>query len=472
MKVLGRVRLSRSTTESTSIERQKELIEQWSALHEHEIVGWAEDVDCPGSIHPMEAPALSPWFGERAGEWEVMAIWRLDRLSRRVIALNEVFGWMLRHDKILVSITESLDLSNWTGRLVANVLAGVAEGESQAIVERTKASRMKLVQLGRWPGGHAPYGLTPVELAAGGWQLQPDPQQAAVIRRIAAELIGGAAVEAVANRLNEDGIPSPKGVKWTPQTLFKMTQAKYLLGHSTYGGETVRDAEGFPVLISEPVLDAAEWDQLQAAVQLRKSGPISRTRNVSPLLNVALCFECEQPLFHRVYRRNYGKNIYRYYHCRDNHTGMVEAGMVEELLEEAFLDAVGERKVLERVFRKGENHETELEDAIRAVDELSMLLGTITSATMRSRLTEQMTALDSRITLLETMPTREAGYEYIQTGVSYRQQWEQADTEGKRQLLLKSGITYRTKRIPGTQAVQSAIFIPDEILDLLNTKKP
>jgi hypothetical protein len=70
------------------------------------------------------------------------------------------------------------------------------------------------------------------------------------------------------------------------------------------------------------------------------------------------------------------------------------------------------------------------------------------------------------------MPTREAGYEYIQTGVTYRQQWEQADTEGKRQLLLKSGITYRTKRIPGTQAVQSELFIPDEILDRLNAKKP
>jgi hypothetical protein len=70
------------------------------------------------------------------------------------------------------------------------------------------------------------------------------------------------------------------------------------------------------------------------------------------------------------------------------------------------------------------------------------------------------------------MPTREAGYEYIETETTYREQWETADTEGKRQLLLKSGITYRIKRIPGTQAVQSAIFIPDEILDLLNAKKP
>jgi hypothetical protein len=166
------------------------------------------------------------------------------------------------------------------------------------------------------------------------------------------------------------------------------------------------------------------------------------------------------------------KRDYRYYYCPGGHTAHIHAVAVEEMLETEFLEAVGDCFVSERVYRQAENHQIELEDAIRAVDELTMLMGTITSATMRSRLTEQMTALDSRITLLETMPTREAGYEYIQTGVTYRQQWEQADTEGKRQLLLKSGITYRTKRVLGTQAVQSAIFIPDEILDLLNTKKP
>jgi hypothetical protein len=83
-----------------------------------------------------------------------------------------------------------------------------------------------------------------------------------------------------------------------------------------------------------------------------------------------------------------------------------------------------------------------------------------------------MRALDSRITLLETMPTTEAGYDYIHTDTTYRQQWEQSNTEGKRQLLLRAGITYRTKRIPGTQAVQSELFIPDEILDRLNAKKP
>jgi hypothetical protein len=39
-KVLGRVRLSRLTDESTSESRQREVIEQWAASHDHEIVAW------------------------------------------------------------------------------------------------------------------------------------------------------------------------------------------------------------------------------------------------------------------------------------------------------------------------------------------------------------------------------------------------------------------------------------------------
>jgi hypothetical protein len=54
-------------------------------------------------------------------------------LSRRVISLNKLFGFVQEHGKTLASVSESLDLSTWIGRLVANVIAGVAEGELEAI---------------------------------------------------------------------------------------------------------------------------------------------------------------------------------------------------------------------------------------------------------------------------------------------------------------------------------------------------
>jgi DNA invertase Pin-like site-specific DNA recombinase len=470
MRVLGRIRLSRLTDESTSAARQRHIIEQWADTHGHEVIGWAEDLDVSGSVDPFDTPALGAWLTpDKQQDWDLLCAWKLDRLGRDSIRLNKLFGWAIDNGKTIVSCSEGIDLSTPVGRLIANVIAFLAEGELEAIRERTKASRKALRQVGRWPGGPIPYGLQAAPLDGGGWTLVHNPDTLPILHRIVAQIVAGKPAPMVADELNAEGVPSPTGVKWPAKTIRKITTSKYLLGHTTYEGNTVRDREGKPVYGSEPLLSQSQWDELQRAVEERRAAP-RRVRKTSPLLGVIVCWDCGANLYHQCHVKE--KRDYRYYYCPGGHTAHINAVGVEETLAGEFLDAVGDCFVSERVYRQAENHQIELEDCVRAVDELSMLLGTITSTTMRSRLTEQMTALDSRITLLETIPTREAGYEYIQTGVTYRQQWEQADTEGKRQLLLKSGITYRTKRVPGTQAVQSAIFIPDEILDLLNTKKP
>ena len=46
--VLGRIRLSRATDESTSPERQREVMDSWAKSNDHEVVGWAEDLDVSG----------------------------------------------------------------------------------------------------------------------------------------------------------------------------------------------------------------------------------------------------------------------------------------------------------------------------------------------------------------------------------------------------------------------------------------
>jgi site-specific DNA recombinase len=183
LRVLGRIRLSRDADETgTSIERQREAIEQWSAMHGHTVVAWAIDSGVSGSVDPFETPELGPWLKlAKLAEWDALVVYRLDRLSRRVIPLNALFGFIQKHDKTLASVSESLDLSTWIGRLVANVIAGVAEGELEAIRERNLSSQKKLRELGRWHGGFAPYGYRS-EKRTDGPYLVVDDDQAQVIR--------------------------------------------------------------------------------------------------------------------------------------------------------------------------------------------------------------------------------------------------------------------------------------------------
>ena len=113
MRVLGRLRLSRSTEESTSIERQREVIAQWANANGHTVVGWAQDIDVSGSVDPFDTPALGPWLNDRAPEFDIVACWKLDRLGRNAIQLSKLFVWDQAHDKIIVSCSESIDLCRY-----------------------------------------------------------------------------------------------------------------------------------------------------------------------------------------------------------------------------------------------------------------------------------------------------------------------------------------------------------------------
>jgi site-specific DNA recombinase len=160
-------------------------------------VGWAEDVDVSGGIAPWQRPELSKWLPStigtdsseetkrrawqesRARDFDVMAVWRLDRISRRVIHLNNLIEWCEEVGKTLQSTSEGFDIQSPMGRVFVNILAALAEGELEAIKERAKSSFSHLMRKGRWRGGFVPYGYRPVKGESGdGWRLEEDPETA------------------------------------------------------------------------------------------------------------------------------------------------------------------------------------------------------------------------------------------------------------------------------------------------------
>ncbi len=172
------------TEESTSEERQRELIQQWADLHGYEVVGWAIDMDLSGSVDVLDGrrkTELGDWLRNRSPEFDAIAVWKLDRLSRSTVNLNRLFVWCADNDKTIVSATEGIDLSTPVGRLIASVLGFLAEGELDAIKERTKAGRKKVVESGRWPGGAAPFGFEKVKLDGGGFKLKTRADQVLVL---------------------------------------------------------------------------------------------------------------------------------------------------------------------------------------------------------------------------------------------------------------------------------------------------
>lgn len=518
LRVLGRVRLSRATEESTSVERQREQIQHWASINGHEIIGWADDLDVSGSVDPFDTPGLGPWLTDgQLQRWDILAAWKLDRISRQAIPMGKLFGWLQDHGKTLVCTADSIDLSTPMGRLIAYVIATIAEGELEAIRERTSGSQHKIRQLGRWHGGKPPYGLRAVQRPEGGYELRIDPVAAAVVERIADQLLGGTPVGQIADQLNQEGIPTPtdhyrqsvgkvgKPTRWATSAVRSLLRNPALVGQRTHidhakgctsdGGawckrncppaETVRGDDGLPIRFSESVLPDARWNQVQQRLdQIAGQRRSPRQSGASALSGLTFCLEqtpdggiCGSTLHHsRVSGRS---GTYPYYKCPKTVARAVAPGLrcpgaaipadyLEEIMAERFLEAVGDLRVIERVWVDGDGRDEQLQAALTAVEELAKAAGRAKSVAARERLQAQLSRLDEQIAELESLPSRQAGWEYRETSATYADTWEAADTGERRELLRRSGIRLGARRVMGTNAYEFKLDVPADITRRFN----
>lgn len=480
MRVLGRVRLSRSSEESTSIERQREIIEAWAKANDHTVVGWAEDPNTSGSVDPFDTAGLGPWLSEpKFNDWDILCAWKLDRLARRTVPLHRLFGLCQDHKKTLVCVADNIDLSTWVGRLVASVIAGVAEGELEAIRERTRGSQKKLRELGRWSGGRPLYGFKAQERAdKAGWELVKDEHASGVLVGIIDKVLDGQSTESITRELNDSGELSPsdylrqrsgkavRGSQWSNSGIRQMLRSETLVGYSTHKGKTVRDGDGLPVLIGPELITREKFDRLQAALDARGFKVTNRSAKASPLLGVAYCGWCGRLMHLRQHHNKRRGKTYRYYQCiggggkrtPEHEPNIVKADELERLIEERFLDEYGHENVKEQVLIPATDHRVELDENIRAAEEIAPLLGSATSETMRKLYQGQLEAIDQRIARLEKLPVTEAELRWQESDETYADAWEAANAEEQRQLLLKRRVSVAVSAPPKGQPATGVVY--------------
>ncbi|GAA0679801.1 recombinase family protein [Rheinheimera tangshanensis] len=70
---------------------------------------------------------------------DVLVVWKLDRLARSLKDLVEIIDELQKRGIGFKSLTESIDTTNSTGKLIFHIFGALAEFEHSLIVERTKA---------------------------------------------------------------------------------------------------------------------------------------------------------------------------------------------------------------------------------------------------------------------------------------------------------------------------------------------
>lgn len=179
---------------------------QESKLREHARRAGAEMVvmrDEGISGKTLERPALMRALAKVAsGEADGLVVAKLDRLTRSVIDFAMLLEWFTVAGALLVALDFDLDTSTPSGRLVATIMAGVAEWERGVIAQRTRdglaAARAQGRSIGRPAVGDRPE----------------------VAERIRGMREDGMTLQAICDRLNEEGVPTARGASvWRPSAV-------------------------------------------------------------------------------------------------------------------------------------------------------------------------------------------------------------------------------------------------------------
>src|SRR3954471_2270550 len=202
MRVIGYVRVSTDEqgVSGAGLEAQRRAIELECRRRGWELVGTIEDGGY--SAKDLRRPGVKEALRTlEAGEASALVVAKLDRLSRSMIDFTALMAKAQRQGWALVALDCAVDTSTATGEAMANMLATFAQFERRLIGQRTREALA-------------------VKKAAGVRLGRPPTVPQNVVRRIRRQRARGESLRAIAESLNQNGVPTAQGgAQWYAATV-------------------------------------------------------------------------------------------------------------------------------------------------------------------------------------------------------------------------------------------------------------
>lgn len=135
---------------------------------------------------------------------------RLSRSTKDTIALAEKLG---KAGADLISLSESIDTTSASGKMIFRLLAVLNEFERDLISERIRMA------LQHKKGQGLIYGPIPYGYCRNGNKLELDLLEQSVLQMIHRWRVEGDSLRSIANKLNHKDIPAKKGGKWSASSV-------------------------------------------------------------------------------------------------------------------------------------------------------------------------------------------------------------------------------------------------------------
>lgn len=167
---------------------------------------------------------------EESEAWDVLVVWKIDRIHRDAVHFSKMLAALQSAGKAFVAVYEELDSTTVYGAFAMDVIARLAQLESEQLGERVIDGMSQKIRKGEFIGP-VPFGY---EKNVHG-QLVPSVM-APLVRMIYAYRRNGMSYKAIAERLNSFGIQAALGRKWNGKNVSNLIRNPVYAGFIRWNG--------------------------------------------------------------------------------------------------------------------------------------------------------------------------------------------------------------------------------------------
>ncbi|HCJ4334820.1 TPA: recombinase family protein [Listeria innocua] len=207
---------------------------------------------------------------------------------------------------------ENINTQSMESELMLSILSGLAESESISISENNKWAIQRRFQNGTFKISYPPYGYDNID-----GQMGVNPEQAEIVKYIFAEVLSGKGTQKIADDLNQKGIPSKRGGRWTATTIRGILKNEKYIGdvilqktytdsrfnkHTNYGEKNMYLVENH----HEAIISHEDFEAVDAVLNQRAKEKGIEKRNCKYLNRYAfsskiICSECGSTFKRRIH---------------------------------------------------------------------------------------------------------------------------------------------------------------------------
>jgi site-specific DNA recombinase len=386
--------------EFNSLDAQRESCEAYVASQRAE--GWflvPDRYDDGGfSGGTLDRPALKRLLIDiEAGKVDVVAVYKIDRLSRSLMDFSRLVEVFDQHTVTFVSVTQSFNTTTSMGRLTLNVLLSFAQFEREVIGERIRDKFAASRKRGMWMGGWAPLGYEVKDR-----KLVVNEADARLVRSIFQRFLKVGSATTLARQLIAENIRNKYNKLIDKGILYKM------LNNPVYIGVAVHKGASYP---GEHVgiIDRKVWDKVQARFQENPRKRAAATRAQTPALLKGIIFDGTGAAMSPTHTRKNGK-LYRYYLSQkvlkrgsdDCPVARVPAAEIEKIVTDQVRLMLLSPEIIVQTWRGARNSikgitESEVRDALQTFNPLWDELFPAEQARIIELLVERVDVLADRV---------------------------------------------------------------------------